>query len=142
MSTSRWHQSQGRHILVDISHIVLFLFKNLTCTCSLNVEESCATYDFFSANSKMCESFSSYAESVICTKLCTQNLWTLIIKKYQIFDNPKNVQLMKKTTSKRLQPRQEVPHILPIIMTINTELGSAAFNGFNRPLCGASVVKS
>ena len=104
ISNTRWRFHQGKCILSYISHILYRIFKNIS-THSLNCAEShhighCPfSPPFCRKVVKCCKptfSNSSQAISPMCTKLCTQHLWTLLTKSYQKnFDISDNTQVIK-----------------------------------------------
>ena len=89
-STTRWRCNQGKCVLAYNSHILDRTFKNLIFTRSMNFAESCdighAHFRWhFLFSSKICKpTFSNFSQAIspICTKLCTQHLWTLLRKCY------------------------------------------------------------
>ena len=82
ISTTRWHYNQGKCILAYNSHILYRTFKNLISTRSRSMPISALIFFFFAKCRKPIFSNSSQAISPICTKLCTQHLWTLLTKMY------------------------------------------------------------
>ena len=92
ISTTRWCYNQGNCILAYESHKLCHTFKNFISMRSLNCVESRhighahfrLLFIFFHKFAKCCKptfSKSSQVFTPMCTKLCTQHLWTLLTKK-------------------------------------------------------------
>ena len=89
ISTTKWHYNRGKCVLPHNSHILYRTFKNLMSTRSLDCVESCDKGHAHSCKFAKCHkptfSNSSQAISLICMKLRTQHLWTLLTKSFFFF---------------------------------------------------------
>ena len=119
ISTTKWHYNRGKCVLPHNSHILYRTFKNLMSTRSLDCVESCDKGHAHSCKFAKCHkptfSNSSQAISLICMKLRTQHLWTLLTKSFFFFFFLqvyfKQYSSYQITTSCTFRSNQEVLHI-------------------------------